>query len=263
MAMIFPGMDPYLEDPQVWPGIHNRFIVYLADYLQTRLPPRYIAGVNERVFVEGPDREVIPDSWVRRHPGDTTGGVAVAEADAPDIVEILPLEVHESYVEILDLQSGQQLVTAIEIVSPTNKYEGPGRTSYRTKQREVLGSRTHLVEIDLLRRGPHVLAVPEHAVRGRFTYDYLCCVNRAEGTRGRYQVYPRRLPDRLPRIASPLAEGDPDVVLDVQAVLAQVYESGRYRERLHYDEPCRPALPAADQAWANERIAAARQAPPS
>ena len=165
MAMIFPGMDPYLEDPQVWPGIHTRFIVYLADYLQARLPARYVAGVNERVYLEGPDRNVIPDSWIRRHPTDSGGSVAVAEADAPDIIEVQPLEVHESYVEILDLQSGQQLVTAIEVLSPTNKYRGPGRVSYLAKQRQVLRSRTHLVEIDLLRRGPHVLAVPRAAVR--------------------------------------------------------------------------------------------------
>jgi hypothetical protein len=33
MSMIFPGMDPYLEAPQVWPDVHTRFIVYLGEHL--------------------------------------------------------------------------------------------------------------------------------------------------------------------------------------------------------------------------------------
>ena len=45
---------------------------------------------------------------------------------------------------------------------------------------------------------------------------------------------------------------------DVQAVLEQTYEAGSYRDQINYDEPCRPPLRPDDQAWANERIAAAR-----
>ena len=40
--MIFPGMDPYLEDPRVWPGVHSRMVVYIADHLQ--LAQTYDAG---------------------------------------------------------------------------------------------------------------------------------------------------------------------------------------------------------------------------
>src|SRR5205823_5222844 len=60
-TMIFPGMDPYLEDPQLWPGVHSRLIVYTADRLQPALRPRYVAAVEERVYLQGPDREVVPD----------------------------------------------------------------------------------------------------------------------------------------------------------------------------------------------------------
>jgi hypothetical protein len=57
----------------------------------------------------------------------------------------------------------------------------------------------------------------------------------------------------------PLAESDLDVVLDLQAAVAKVYEAGSYADRLHYDRPCVPALSADDQAWANQQIAATRQ----
>ena len=97
MAMIFPGMDPYLEDPQIWSGVHARFVVYLGDQLQPLLRPRYIAAVEERVFVEGPDREIIPDAWIRRdRPEGGGAAIAVADVDAPEIVQVPPLEVHET-----------------------------------------------------------------------------------------------------------------------------------------------------------------------
>lgn|SRR5262245_25947649 len=260
MAMIFPGMDPYLEDPQLWTGVHTSLVVYIRDQLQPLLRPRYIAAIEERVFVEGPDREIIPDIWLRR--GESArqqGGLALAEGDAPEVVRVPLLEVHEAYLEILDRQSGLQVVTVIEVVSPTNKYAGPGRDSYLEKQREVLASQAHLVEIDLLRTGPHVLTVSQSAARGRGAYDYLMCVNRAKEPRDEYELYRRSLRGRLPRIRIPLAKGDPDVMLDLQAALERAYEAGRYADRLNYGVPCVPPLSPEDQAWANERIQQARQ----
>jgi hypothetical protein len=257
--MIFPGMDPYLEDATIWPGVHASMIVYIRDQMQPLLRPRYIAAVEERVFVEGPNRDIIPDVWLKRSQPEQEGStVALADGDAPVVVEVPPLEVHETYVAILDRQSRQRVVTVIELVSPTNKYSGPGRTSYLDKQRQVLGSDTHLVEIDLLRHGPHVLAVAEWAARDWGPYDYLISINRAEGVRGRFQLYPRTLRQRLPRIRIPLAGDDPPVILDIQAVLAQTYDAGSYGDRLHYDAPCRPPLSADDQAWADQCIQEAR-----
>jgi len=260
VSMIFPGMDPYLEAPDIWPGVHASFIVYLRDHLQPRLRPRYLAAIEERVFVEGPDREIIPDVWLRQHQPQAGGtAMEVPEGDEPVLVEVLPLEVHETYIAILDRRSGQRIVTVIEIVSPTNKYAGPGRDSYRAKQREVLQSQAHLVEIDLLRLGPHVLVVPEWAARNRATYDYLACVNRAAGQREKYELYFGHLRRRLPRVRIPLADNDPEVVADVQAVLAQVYDAGSDGERLNYTVPCVPPLCAEDQAWANQQIQQAQQ----
>jgi hypothetical protein len=255
--MIFPGMDPYLEEPLLWPGVHTRLIVYMADALGPRLSPRYVASIEERVYVEGPNRRVVPDVSLRRarpvRQGQGVpegGGVAVLETDEP-VVVVAPAEtVHETYVAILDLRAGQRVVTVIEVVSPSNKDAGPGRKSYLAKQGEVLSSEVHLVEVDLLRAGAHVLAVPEHSARERGQYDYLTCVNRAEGQRDAYELYPRRLRDRLPRVRIPLADGDPDVPLDVQAVIAQAYDAGGYRDQLDYARPCSPPLSADDREWA-------------
>ena len=140
------------------------------------------------------------------------------------------------------------------MVSPTNKCSGPGRDAYVVKQTEVRRSESHLVEIDLLRKGPHVLAVPERLVRGLAPCDYLISVNRAEGSRTGFQLYLRRLPEPLPRFRCPLAAGDDDVVVNLQAVLERTCEAGGHQDLLHYDQPS--PLPPEDQAWANQVIQA-------
>ena len=250
MSMIFPGMDPYLENSQLWPGVHSALVVYFRDQLQPLLRPRYVAAIEERVFVEGPQRQIVPDVWLKRT--EQGPSVAVAVADEPVVVQIPALEIHESYIEILDRHSGQNVVTVIEVVSPANKYPGPGQESYLAKQGEVRGSTAHLVEIDLLRAGHHVLAAPEWAAREQGPYDYLVCVNRARPLRDLFDLYLRRLRDCLPRIRIPLAGDDPDVRLDVQAAVAKVYEAGSYRDRINYRSACQPALEAEDQRWADQ-----------
>lgn len=211
--MIFPGMDPYLENPERWPGVQSALVVYIRDQLRPLLRPRYVGAVEDRVYIEG----------------------------------------REPYIEVLDFPNGQRVVTVIAVVSPANKSSGPSRNAYLKKQNEVLWSTARLVEIDLLRVGLHVLAVPERLVRGRAPYDYLICVRRLP-RRPQPEVYPCRIRERLPRVGIPLANGDPDVPLDLQAALEQTYDSGDYRYRINYSRPCEPPLAPEDQEWANDLI---------
>ena len=233
----------------------------LAQYLDLALA--HIVGFQTQRFVHRHQsqklHQMILDHVFQRAGLVIITATATLDADEALEVQIPALEMHESYLEILDRHNGQRIVAVLEVLSPANKYAGPGRDSYLAKQREVLASQAHLIEMDLLRRGPHTLAVPEWIARQHASYDYLICVNRAEGLRNRFLLYPRQFRQRLPRIGVPLADGDPDVVLDVQAVLDQTYEAGSYRERLRYDRPCVPSLPAEDQAWADELIRAVQQ----
>ena len=258
MNFPFPGMDPYLQHPVLWESVHARLIVAIAEQLQPKIDPRYITTIEERVFNEGPQRR-IPDVWIQRTSGEEqTVSTTKLESDSAVIVEIEDLEIHETRVEILDSTNGLRLVALIEVVSPTNKGAGPGRRSYQAKQEETLARDCHLIEIDLLRHGHHVLAVPEWRVEELKPFDSLCCVNRWT-QRNRFELYPRKLSERLPRI-NPLEDDDPDVVLDLQAALEHVYAIGRYARRIRYEEPCDPPLLPSEQAWAQERIAAFRPA---
>jgi hypothetical protein len=262
MKMPFPGMDPYLEHPALWESVHSRLIHSMANQLQPLLVPHYIASVEERVYVEETPQQRIPDIWVQKV-RDSAGGVAVAEPEvaAPVVIEVVELEVHQHYITILDRYRDFKVVAVIELISPSNKDAGPGRDSYLAKQREILGSESHLVEIDLLRRGRHVSSVSAAHLRELGDFDYLTCVNRSP-KRKRFELYPSRLRDRLRSIRVPLAQPDTNVLLDLQAALEQAYWDGRYMLRVRYDDPCQPPLSAGDQQWAWERWAAYRAAHP-
>jgi hypothetical protein len=257
----FPGADPYLEHPVLWESVHSRLIHTIANQLQPKLDPRYVTSVEERVFVEGPQRRV-PDVWIQKVRGaEGMDPLPDSDADTAVVLEVENLEIHETRVEILDSYNDLRRVGLIEVVSPTNKTAGPGRVSYKAKQKETLDRDCHLIEIDLLRKGRHVLCIPEWRVKSLKPYDSLCCVSRWPA-RNRFEFYPRRLRQRLPRLKIPLAEGDPDTTLDLQAAVEQVYYEGRYWRRIRYDENCIPRLPSKDQAWAGERITAFRAARP-
>lgn len=250
-------MDPYLEHPVLWEGVHARLIVAIANQLQPKLDPRYVTSIEERVFIEGPQRRV-PDVWIQKvRDGEGKPALASGEPGTAVILEVDDLEYHETRVEILDSYNEMKLVALIEVLSPTNKALGPGGVSYQAKQEETLARECHLIEIDLLRNGRHALCIPEWRLESLKPFDSLCCVSRWPW-RNRFELYPRVLSERLPILNIPLADEDPDATLDLGEAMEQVYVDGRYWRRIRYDQPCNPPLTPEDQTWANERIAAFR-----
>src|SRR6185503_13329418 len=54
----FPGMDPYLELPSLWPDVHARIIYELARTLRPLVRPRYHLRFEER-FIDVPASELV------------------------------------------------------------------------------------------------------------------------------------------------------------------------------------------------------------
>ena len=167
MPSPFPGMDPYLEDPTLWPGVHQRLITYAADVLQPEVRPRYHARIGERLYVVEPPHPMYPDVVLVRRPRAVrelavapAADVATLEADTPMVLAIPPVEHREPFVEIVHTAGGE-VITVIEVLSPANKTPGEGHRLYRRKQQEILDSPAHLIEIDLLSEGLHTIAVSE------------------------------------------------------------------------------------------------------
>ncbi len=259
MPSPFPGMDPFLEHPAIFPGLHERLIAYLSESLQARLPEPYYAEIGERLWVETSDRSIGPDVYVlddeARDREPRLGGDVALATDVrtqPVVVTVPQDELGESYVEIWASGETERVVTTIEVLSLTNKTAGVrGRELYLRKQREILASQVHLVEIDLLRGGQHTTAVPLRRARAKAgPFDYHVCIHRFDNLED-FFVYPIRLQDRLPEITIPLLPGDGDVVVDLQAIFQRSYDAGPYRRRIRYGHTA-PVPPRDDetQAWA-------------
>ncbi|MBY0512902.1 MAG: DUF4058 family protein [Gemmataceae bacterium] len=255
MPSPFPGMDPWLERPMLFPDVHNTLIVYLKAALHAGLPRGYAVTGANRMWVDVESRRE-PDVGVLGLAEPPVGGPAVATAMAAagmlvvDSNEVLSDPIEEPYLQIVT-DEDDRLVTAVEVVSLSNKRPGDrGRASYQHTQNEYRLSGVNLVEIDLLRGGPHTTAVSAAGLRAAGPHDYHVCVMLADNP-GQFYVAPIRLPDRLPRLPIPLDPGATPVTVDLQAVFDRCYDEGGFARLAKYDrrQPDPPLLPQ-QQAWA-------------
>src|SRR5215472_5178905 len=152
MPSPFPGMDPYLEHPEFFPGLHDTFIVFLCEFLQPRLPEPYFAATRARVWVEYTDRSITPDLNLSRTDQPSKGPAAAGESRGAVAVGLRPLtvpdeEMREIFLEIRTARGKRQLVTAVELLSLSNKTPGDsGRGLYLAKQTELHSSQVNIVE---------------------------------------------------------------------------------------------------------------------
>ncbi|MDB5321219.1 MAG: hypothetical protein JWN40_2850 [Phycisphaerales bacterium] len=248
-------MDPYLE--QGWRDVHTTLISGTRARLNQSLPPDLVARSEDRVYVEADGerlRAINPDVRVSEQPPTT----AVAQPNAsnlaiaqPVLIELDSEPVTEHFIEIVEAK-GDRVVTAIEFVSPTNKVSGPGQHSYLEKRGEFLDSRTNLVEIDLVRGGDWLGLMRPYRVPLTARTTYRACVRRADRP-SKAEFYPITLRQRLPTILIPLRKGDAPVAIDLQELLDNAYETGRY-EGTDYRLECEPPLQGEDAAWADHLL---------
>jgi Protein of unknown function (DUF4058) len=250
----FPGMNPFLERPNLWSDVHNSLIIYLRAQIQQQLPPDYHAKTEDRLYVLTPD-PIRPDiTLFKRQNLVNQGGIAVLErpqsADAPTILQRWNEEVLVPYIEIVSIRDPNTVVTVIEILSPANKHR-EGLLSYRSKQQQILRSETHLIEIDLLREGDHTIAAPYAEVMQ--SQPYKVCLHRA-GAAERYEVWMRGLSEPLPRFSIPLREPDEDITADLQTALNRAFEEGGYDRMIDTSDLGTLNLRPDDHRWASNLL---------
>jgi hypothetical protein len=244
-------MDPYLERSDIWPNVHSRLIVALADDLGPRLRPRYYVAVEERTVRAGMEDLLFaarPDLAVVGPPMPSTTAGQPSDAGMVVTVEVpVPEEITETFIEIRALP-GRQVVTVIELLSPFNKRPGDGRRAYEEKRLALLSSRTHLVEIDLLRGGPPM------AMRGAPTgAAYRILVSRAT-TRPRADLLVFGVRDAIPIFRLPLLPGDDEPEVNTTRLLHDLYDRAGFDLRLDYTRSPDPELAPEDAAWADELL---------
>ena len=272
MPSPFPGMDPYLEDPDLWPDVHANLIGAIQAELNRQITPAYVTRVEQRVFVaDESDRDlIVPDVRVVAGPRQAggrrtrvptpafTSAAATATIDPVDVTtdHTHPegVEIRQRFLRVTDARD-RSVVAVIEILSPSNKVRGSaGRASFLEKRAEVTSSPAHWVEIDLLRAGARIAVrepLPPH--------DYRVHVSRAGATAGdrrHERVWPIPLPHPLPAVPVPLRHGDADALLDLRAVLDAAYARGAYDVDTDYAGDPVPPLVGDAAVWARARVVA-------
>ena len=257
MPSPFPGMNPYMEG-YVWTDVHQSLAGQIKRQLGPLLRPRYVARLAvyfvsddvpaQEVGILYPDVEVV---WPSGEPPSAPepasrprGAAATSTAITPPTLVLpatVPIEVRHVSVHVLDVAKNE-LVTSIEILSPTNKRE-PGLSAYRQKRSELMRAGVHLLELDLIRRGTRPWT-PE----GLPPSAYLALLTRAR--HAQTEAWAVNLPDPLPVLPVPLRPPDPDVPLDLQIALTAICDESDYDRTLDYrPPPPEPALSDEEAVW--------------
>jgi hypothetical protein len=256
MPSPFPGMDPYIESPEVWSDFHINLTAAIQAELNQIIQPRYFAElvpyVTYEVIEVAQARSIYPDVTITQPlppRGQIAGGTAVITPASAESRVPLEMPLRLNHIEIR-LTDTRQLVTVIEVLSPVNKRRGhQALDDYQRKRRELLRSSVHLMEIDLLRGGerpPLEIPVPQA--------PYYVSLAR-EDRRPRIEVWAIQLAEQLPVPPVPLREPDGDVPLDLQAVVAAAYERGAYGIRIDYRQPPPPPPLAPEEAeWVEQLL---------
>ena len=251
----FPGMNPYLENPGLWPDVHHSVIVKLRDYLAPRLRPDYRVTIQERVYVTAdpnsaggdlrmPDVAILPAAATPTR-DRAAGGLALAD---PVVVQLPEMELEKQlYLEVVRVGT-REVVTAIELLSPTNK-AGSGRRIYQTKRAQVLYSMTHLVEIDFLRAGEPMPLLTQMPAS-----HYRILIADARRTEHIANLYPFGVHQAIPNVVMPLAKGDEGIAVDLQAAIDDVYQSGSFDLDIDYEQDPEPPLSGDDCAWLDQLL---------
>jgi hypothetical protein len=255
MPSPFPGMDPFLEDPALWPDVHHAFLSEMQYQLNAQLRPKYYARVELRVYVSDetdPGRSVmVPDVRLGQAQRNNATLPAQPQLTTPEPVEVVTLleeEIEEAYLQVHETAS-HQLVTIIELLSPANKAAGShGRESFIAKRKQVLRSPVSWVEIDLL-RGGQAIATWDNLP----ACDYSVHVSKPR-VRPKGNVWPLQLANPLPPIPIPLREPDPDAPLNLQRVLANAYERGAYDLSIDYQGEPIPPLDEDEAQWMDQLL---------
>lgn len=223
MPSPFPGMDPYLEQPAVWPEFQHHLLASLYHLLLPGLVDRYRARIASRKYTS----ELVLFTSIQRE------------------------EHEEEYLEIRSRATGK-LVVLMEVVSLANRTTAAGRTAYLQNRKHAQLEGASTAEFDLITQGKPLLDFDRG---GLPAHDGTITVTRG-ATPERFEIYAASVRKRLPKFRLPLAADDRDTVVDLQLAFLRAFEQGRLETRLDYTAPL-PVdvkLTDDDRAWIAEQV---------
>ena len=258
MPIPFPGMNPYLEHPDLWPTVHQRFMSALAETLKRDLPSLYQVRLRERYYQVSCEDSLVVGSpglnWSRQSEqfeqptSDAPPELRIAKPETsakthnvrspiPVLVPV-PQKIYETYLEVIDTSG--EIITVVEALSPKKKRPGRGRALYERQRETIFGSRAHFVEIDLLRgwEPPSIYGPDESG-------DYRILISRSE-QRPRAQLYVWNVMEAIPTIALPLA-GPGELIVPLKPVVDKACD--RTDLLVNYQQQPLPPLRFEETLW--------------
>jgi len=251
-------MDPYLE--QRWSDVHAKLVAFIGEALQPNLPRGLRARSEERILLEEqsateeyvttyrPDVAIVESGSLQ--PQRMSG--ATTTVPEPLLIEFDNPPPIDRWVQIIDVTSGNRVITTIEVLSPWNKMPGRLNTLYLKKLSDYLRANVSVVELDLLRSSRDQLMVSWERLPPDKRAHYLTCIRRAWKS-SLWEVYPMSLRQPLPPIPIPLRQTDQDVPLALQPLIERVYVAGGHDD-IDYSKPPHQSLSTDDQAWAQRVV---------
>lgn len=142
MPSPFPGMNPYLEHPAIWPDFHLTLIVALRAEINARLPKGFLASTDRHVRIErksGRKRLREPDLSIVREPRKRPGAAQAATLERQQTVTLPIREAKgQPYLKVLDAQD-RRVATVLKLLGPSNK-SGEDHLEYLAKREEYFAS---------------------------------------------------------------------------------------------------------------------------
>ena len=199
--------------------MHASLNVYIRDWLAPRLPESYSIAVERGLSMtnqSGETKRYRPDARIDQVESPDSSYADTIIVQPPTFAVAIPSQ-PQRYLTIRDGEAN--LVTTIEILSPTNK-TGDGYEDFRLKQEHLAQQGIHLVEIDLLKQGKRRWQ-NEQVDKA----DYITTVLRASSEIA--NVWATALGETLPTIPVPLRYPDADVPLPIERIFQEyLHKSG-------------------------------------
>ncbi len=254
----YPGINAHLnsllqtpgtrDQTAIWPSFHSNHIAHIEDVLNERLPDHYLALGEQSLQTRDLDmggavevRHPVPDvSVYQRTESVSPAGAAVLmtptwEGRVVDVFEPMPQPNAVVVRELLPQGKLGNIVTRIELLSPSNKPGGSCYTSYAVKRTEAVDTGVPLVEIDYLHESPSpVLQLPVYPSAAKaYPYSIVVSDPRPNWSEGKVRVYGFGLPDAIRAFPLPLAN-DESLAFDLNPVYQHTFRAGRWGDLLNY-----------------------------
>ena len=229
-------MDPFIESDN-WQHFHVSLTVEIARQLGPQLPNYY--RLSAELVVQ--EDEGASDDMRKPQTYRPDIGVSLTEPDAKTLRDsgsaaVLTAPTHKGMAPLyrqreLRIRDGRnrRLVTAIEVLSPSNK-RGGGLVTHMKKLRSYWASAVHTVDIDLLRGDlpPYTIDEVPLTSDNRPLTAYRIVQVRPDDELLLWEI---ALTDPLPTIPIPLSYPDPPVVLNLQRAFTELYAYSTYPPR--------------------------------